>query len=649
MPSTFRPAALALSLATLAPALTAQATEIDDDMRVVVTATRFPEGDPRIPAAISVVSPKEIEKSASRNVPDLLRAIPGVDVRPLYGSMGLDSVVDVRGTGEAAGSNVLVLIDGQRINPVDMAGIQWNTVPLDSIDRIEVLRGSSSVLYGDRASQGVINIISKSVRKNAASVNVDFGDDDFRSLAASASLKGEVGYGSIHAQDVRTDGYRRNSDARHQSFSVNAGLSTGAVEWTLRAASFNQDQGLPGSLSRSAFESNPTSTNTPRYRIGRDGYRIQPSVSARLSPTLRFEMDGSYFSDSMLSVNPDWGYRMQRDSASSSISPRLKIVHSLPGASTSETIVGLDHFQGDVVSLSSSRQTAQQETYGTYAQNFTTWTTAFDTSVGARWQRFSEGVADAGAGLADQHQENLTAWDVGAGYRPVDSVRLFGRSARNFRLPNTDELFAYNCSAFPCITTFNGTLKPQKGRLVELGASFQSTNLWLQSTLFRQSNTDEIGYIAANGRNANLDPTRRQGIEVETRWNISERLSLRASLTRLSARFTSGNYNGKLIPLVAPQKETVGARWEGGNAGTHSIAVVRAGARYLGGDFTNSGSKLSGVTTVDYSAEWKAGGTTWGVRVLNLTNKKYSASGFNGTYYPADPRAVHVFFRLSSM
>jgi outer membrane receptor for Fe3+-dicitrate len=164
----------------------------------------------------------------------------------------------------------------------------------------------------------------------------------------------------------------------------------------------------------------------------------------------------------------------------------------------------------------------------------------------------------------------------------------------------------------------------------------------MQLAAYRQENTEEIGYIAANGKNANLDPTRRHGVEWEGKLRVGQAVSLRASLTRQSARFSEGSFSGKTIPLVSTHKESAGATWQGGLFGTHTVNAVRNGSRYFGGDFANAGGKLPAYTVADYQGEWAAGKVALGLRVNNLTNKKYSASGFSSTYYPADPRTVFV-------
>jgi hypothetical protein len=112
-----------------------------------------------------VITEAEIKKSNAKSIPDLLRTEEGILVRNLLGN-GKNAQVDLRGYGESAPYNTLVLIDGRRVNSIDLSGVDWTQIPIDSIARIEIVRGTGSVMYGDNAVGGVINIITRLPSKN---------------------------------------------------------------------------------------------------------------------------------------------------------------------------------------------------------------------------------------------------------------------------------------------------------------------------------------------------------------------------------------------------------------------------------------------------------------------------------------------------
>src|SRR6266702_7781102 len=111
----------------------------------------------------TVITAEEIAHSPAQTVQEIIAQTPGVQLTTLFGGVnGAQTNVDIRGFGAFATANTLILINGRRLNDIDMAGVDLSTIPRDSIERIEITRGNSgAVLYGDNAVGGVINIVTK--------------------------------------------------------------------------------------------------------------------------------------------------------------------------------------------------------------------------------------------------------------------------------------------------------------------------------------------------------------------------------------------------------------------------------------------------------------------------------------------------------
>src|SRR5258708_11306215 len=116
-----------------------------------------------IGASTSVITAQDIERSPVQSLPDILGQQVGVQVTHLFGGpTGTGDIVDLRGFGAFAQSNVLILVNGRRYQDFDLQGFDFSLIPLNSIERVEITRGNSgTVLYGDGAIGGVINIITK--------------------------------------------------------------------------------------------------------------------------------------------------------------------------------------------------------------------------------------------------------------------------------------------------------------------------------------------------------------------------------------------------------------------------------------------------------------------------------------------------------
>jgi iron complex outermembrane receptor protein len=130
---------------------------------VVVVATRVGEEIIRIPANVTVITSEDIERSTAKQITELLRREAGIMVTNTSGSTPTGVTVEARGfnNGGGNGGRTLVLVDGWKANEADSSNPDWALIPLDNIDRIEVVRGPATAIYGDSAVAAVINIITK--------------------------------------------------------------------------------------------------------------------------------------------------------------------------------------------------------------------------------------------------------------------------------------------------------------------------------------------------------------------------------------------------------------------------------------------------------------------------------------------------------
>lgn len=136
-----------------------------DDM--VVTATRTMKQIQEVPASVSVVTAKDIQEKNISALPEALQMLPGVYMSqsPSYGSAGS---LEIRGF---ASNNILVLLDGMPINTAHNNEVQWEMIPVENVERIEVVKGAGSSLYGGRAVGAVVNILTKNHKDKGAHVN----------------------------------------------------------------------------------------------------------------------------------------------------------------------------------------------------------------------------------------------------------------------------------------------------------------------------------------------------------------------------------------------------------------------------------------------------------------------------------------------
>ncbi len=253
------PALLILAALAIAPAKAAagdgdpdqpQAT-FDDD--IVVSATLNPIAKELIGSSVTVLDREEIEKRDKAAVKDLLRTVPGLEVAETGGAGGTTSIF-IRG---AASSSTLILIDGIRANNPASGGFDLADLTTDNIERIEVLRGPQSALYGSEAMGGVINIYTRRGGEDLHyDVRAEGGTDSYGRLRAGVDgSRGALDY-SVVGSHQKTAGVSRASERngnserdRWENTTLTANLGAdfaddGRVDFTLRA--FDATTGLDG-------------------------------------------------------------------------------------------------------------------------------------------------------------------------------------------------------------------------------------------------------------------------------------------------------------------------------------------------------------------------------------------------------------------
>lgn len=137
---------------------------LEDLMDIKVTSVSKKEQKmSQVAAAIYVITQEDIRRSGATNIPDLLRMVPGMDVEQINANTW---AVSARGFDEQFSNKLLVLIDGRAVYTPLLGGVNWDTqdVPLEDIDRIEVIRGPGATVWGANAVNGVINIVTKNAK-----------------------------------------------------------------------------------------------------------------------------------------------------------------------------------------------------------------------------------------------------------------------------------------------------------------------------------------------------------------------------------------------------------------------------------------------------------------------------------------------------
>ena len=621
---------------------------------VVVTGTRDVQEIRKIPANVTVITREEIQRSNAQTVIDLTRSEVGVVARDFYGT-GKTASVDIRGFGETGPLNTLVLVDGRRVNEIDLSGVDWTQIPLNQIEQIEVVRGSGSVLYGDNAVGGVINIITKKPEKTfSGKVEGQVGSYHFNKESGSVSGKWGPLSGGLSAGYNATEGYRKNGFLRAKDVGGKL-IYELAQDISLDfSAAFHKDEaGLPGGL-----------TNADMNNLGRratldpdneasteDGYGTI-GTKVKLWNWGRIEADLSYrhrevenFLDYPATF---YTYQDDRHLTTWGLTPKYILEKTL-GNHFNKLTLGLDFYRSTSVVdsdsvffgfPSSNRSEIRRRSTGIYLLDEFYVLDNLIISPGYRHEWVTYDVFQRTPRAKDETTDREPAYSLSLDYLFGERSSAFFSAKRSFRFPVSDELIL----VFPDFKV-NPLINPQTGYHYEAGVRHSfSEQVEANLTLFWVDLHDEIFFNPATFTNENYPKTRRQGLELGVKSRPLEWVSLWGNYAYTRPRLRGGNFSGSDIPGVPRHKAAVGidlAIWKGFQLNSRANFV---GSRYLISDFANRIGKLDGYTTVDakLSYQWKGVHAFAGVN--NLFNRKYSewavtnAAGTTQLFYPSTVR-----------
>ncbi len=623
---------LALVLLAAAPQL-GNAQETQDTFRlqqVVVSATRLPQPLTAVPAAVSVIHADEFARLGLRNVADVLRTVSGAALVQ-GGSYGALSSLFLRG-GES--DYVQVLLDGVQINsPGEL--FDYSALSLENIERIEVLKGPSSVLYGSDAVAGVVQLFSNRAT-GGPHVNLTL-------LGGTGEKVGAAADGRFNSIDVRADvtggspmwqyslGLSHFGTEGALAYNNEHRLTSGSARLATRPSE-NIDAALSLRATRNRFHY-PTDgagqlVDENQYHeadaltLGLDaGYRVRPQTELRTQ--LSWSRNQDHIDD-----RPDspadtlgfFGFISDEDFRRTSLDVR---VNQKLGRNT---VVSLG---GEIEQQSREGESVSQSAFGDFES----------TADHERQNRAGYGqlVTSAGrvslqTGLRFDHSDafgDFTTWRAGASWRALPVLRLRASAGTAFKEPRFFEQFSEGDG-----TTGNPDLVPERSTSYEAGVDLERGKWALGATAFRQTYEDLIQYIFSPTTPVNwinVGEVRSDGVELESRLTLNA-LALRASVTVLDTKVIDhGDGSDPLYQegerLVRRPEYTASLAANIGRTYNAGLVITRVGERddvFYDDTFTAQRVQLPAYTKIDLNLRSPAYRGVRGVlKFENLLDEEY--------------------------
>jgi iron complex outermembrane receptor protein len=642
---------------------------------VVVTATRDTEEIRKVPANVSVITAREIEQSGATTVVEVLDKLESIQFRDYSGNSS-QAVIDMRGFGgDNPYGKTLIMLDGRKMNRPDMSSINWLQIPLNNIERIEVVRGASSVLYGDAAIGGVINIITKKgegrPKFNASVIAGSYGLHNERVGVNGATDKWTY---ALTGENNFNFGYRERSKLSSQGGGVDIGYD--ASDWfnVSLGLSFNKtDYQMPGALTKAQMDQDrrqyqpATPANWASAAPDDDGSDKYTNVNLGIKSFLgsfgQIDIQFLYGKKDLQTNIPSWTFNKYSNTGTDmyGISPKYILAKEIFGFKN-KLIVGLDYFNEPYKKefFSSRERTTKtgwadlsRDSLGYYIRDEFSLLKNLILNAGYRSERATikasntDTITPANTFTNRDKTYNAEAYEAGLTWLVGKKSKIFAKYATAYRIPFLDEVASFNGFGGEL---FLQDLEKEKGISMEAGTEvYPLNNLKIGLTLFRIDMEDEIQYVYVtpwSGYNQNVGKSRHDGAEVSLSYLWEKRARLYGNFTYHMATVEDGGANNKKeMPLVPNRMANAGVElylpWN---------LMLRPEVRYVGdaflsGDNDNNTEKLEAYTLYNLYLSYKPSvgkvNVTAFFGVENLTDVKYSSFGSDNaswgginTYYP---------------
>ena len=627
---------------------------------IVVTPSRFTDKLASTPLPVTIITSADIANNPSATLPELLSSQAGIHIRNSSGTP--DYSIDLRGFGASGNQNTLVLLDGQRLNDLDLSSVKWSAIPLSSIERIEIVRGSGATLYGDNATGGTIHIITKGYTEGRTGY-VSAGAGSYGAWNAEAGLNMGSGATGVRltANQYHSDGYRANNANDQRSLSGDFRTNAGNGQLTVKFGATDQDLRLPGTRrvqppSINQLETDRRGTATPLDYSTYQSWHVSLGATQKIG-TADASAELAYRTKDQSIYNPQYpssSYDRYNESGLSllSFTPRMKLPFNALGMNHN-LIAGVDlqdwsyDARGSTSPTNIGSPTSQvqgkQQSQALYLQETSQLGRNTLLSMGGRIQQVDYRLNNLITPSKNRSQTRTpTAYEISLRQTLSDGLALFGKTGRSFRLPTVNE----NYDAFSGTITM---LEPQTSQDREVGVELERKDYSLRASVYQMLLNNELHYNAITFTNMNLAPTKREGLELEGRWKLGPDLATFANYTYAVAKFREGVYSGTNVagndvPLVPRHSASVGATWKLSPATNLSGVVNYVGEQRFDNDQTNNfGQKMPAYTTVDLKLSHTLKEWTLSAQVNNLLNEKYFSYATRSTYtagtYTAYPMA----------
>jgi iron complex outermembrane receptor protein len=551
--------------------------------------------------ASEIYTDDDIEKSGLNNIFDFLGQNTSLVVTPNSGNL-FSQKVNTRGFGLTNGyENIVITLNGRRLNAIDSVPQYLANIDINNIKKIEITKGSGSVIYGDGAMGGGIHIYTKN-KINTSSVSVSTGNYGAKKISIVAGFSEEKMALIYVGNREELGGYNKEDATGNKTKSTNNNHKITLTLTPSDKTEFMFSQGLskvdtryPGNLTLSEFNTDPSQSGSrlfnstytqQKYDLNNFNTSIKYKINNNSTTKFNYSLEDKNSTTTQNGGSPSTS-KYKNDHKSIILTHqkgRLNIVSGVNLFGNKRANDGLD----PNTTVKDSKAIFTKAIYKLGKNSY---------SLGARKEVVNYkyvSTLPANPSITDNHK--LTAFDVGINRAINNNLSIFANYNKGFQAPNIDNFFKFNTGYSG--QEFNGFIEPAKIKTLNVGLSHKTNETKTKLTVFKSNLTNEI-YLHKQGwtwTNANIDKSYKYGLELQHKQSINPKLSTNFNyaytIAKIDKETQSGDtYDGNNLPGVSKHNITLGITYQINNKSKINIAHKWRSEAHAAEDFSNTDSQ----------------------------------------------------------
>ena len=625
----------------------------------VVTATGFDDVQSNQIKNTTIVTAQDIHDKGYNTIEEILKRTPGIN----FVNNGFGYIVDVRGQGvQGAAKNVKVLMDGSPLNILDMshAILPLNSISVEDIEKIEIINGGGTVLYGGGTAGGVINVITKKTQEEPVKNKVYYQNSSFdtNKLGFGTSIKFadnfllDLGYENINGNGYRR-GDKRDGENLRGGFTYNI-----SDNQTLRfkATRYKEESKESDGITKTQLNNDRKQAGTTLTESDLD--RTEYSLNYEIKPT-----DNLTFS--LL------GYNQKTIRDYDQEAPAGRMTHKTDGQfkdrktgvdlkgkynyGSGNIIFGYEYIKNNsnrssygamymrnrrLFPTSTIDIDLQKNTHSAFVQGRHSLTDKLEGTLGYRYEHADYDIhrTDGRNVINKNTKKSNNAYETGLNFKYSDTGNVYAKYERGYRSPSPTEMVDKSITRGYVLNN----LKSEKYDTYEIGIKDMIGPSFVSLTGFYTNKNDEILIDMPSGHGLNwtyknLQKTERKGVELFVEQYFGT-FRVNESVSYVDAKISKGADKNKKIPYVSKTKATLGANYE-----VLTGLNLTADLNYFSNSVDGNYEKIKGYSTTDLGVSY-ANKTGLGVQagVKNVFGKKYYRYKNGDSYIPEAERTYYV-------